>query len=300
MSTKNTLVVVTCLEDKWKFEMLCRSMYAFLEPCNVIVIYNEMHKKMGEFFQWFDPIQAKFLKKFNVQAHSAAEFYPSKYLEKPYTDPVHASGGWVKQQILKILVSSHVTTPEYVVFDSKNFFTRHCSLEDIEKTTHHGSWTLKGVTEWTKICCERLDLIYPGYHLKLRANTTPYWVKTKVAKRLIQYIGSVDDFVCWFSENAMAKGVSPAEFILYDLMETKLGQREEGTVLGNNATIWMHHIHGQKKSVNEIGEYIKNNPACVAGFHGGVNNLLSLGDIKTILDICKISFILPQYSSSPF
>jgi hypothetical protein len=301
MSTKKTsLVIITCLKDKWKFEMLCRSMSVFLEPCDVVIVYNEMQKKMPEWLDWFEVIRTKFLKKFNIKTYSVADFYPKKYIDKPYTDPVHASGGWVKQQVLKLLVAQKVNTPEYVIFDSKNFFTRPGSLQDIEKTIPHGHWTLAGVTEWTKICCEKLELIYPGHQLKLRSNTTPYFFKTNVARRLVKKLGGNDEFIQWFSKTALLPKVSPAEFILYELFEMKSDQRDIGTTLANNATVWMHHIHGQAMTPESLGLWIKGNPNFVAGLHGGVNTLLSLTDVKQILEICGISFILPQYSSSPF
>ena len=303
MSTERTLVIVTCHKDKWKFEMLCRSMKLFLEPCNIIIVYNEIKSKYEEWLEWFAPINSKNLKKFGIVMHNAEDLYPDELYGS--NDPVYRSGGWVKQQVLKLLVAQKIKTPKYIIIDSKNFFIKKCNINNIDNTYPHGYWTLPGVTQWTKACCKKLDLIYPGHQLKLRANTTPYIFKTNVARRLVKRFGSNLDFVMWFNDTSRRPDVSPAEFILYELFELKTNNRDwDGTRNNNNTTLWMHYIHREKMDIEQLAEHIKTRSdeldICVSGFHSGMHDLLTYEDVKYILTYLGIDFILPMDRYGPF
>lgn len=306
MSTlKRTLFVVTCQHDKWKFEMMCRSIGAFLEPCCIVIVHNESDKKYKEWLEWFDHINQTFLTKFSVVTYPASKFWPKNIPQ--HLDYELELGGWVGQQMLKILGHSVIKTEEYLILDSKNFFFRPYNIDDTPDCNAHGNWTLRDVTEWTKLSCNKLGLIYPGHHLKLRPNVTPYIFKTHVAKRLIKYFGSNLSFYCWFAETALLPEISPAEFILYDLFELRLGQRSTDPDLPHTcSTIWRHQLLDEGKTPKQIAndiiqEYNDNvNPCPISGFHSGVDPLLTMKNVKDILAILGVDFIMPTNSLGPF
>jgi len=302
MSTTNrTLVIVTCVKDKWKLEMLMRSMFAFLESCPVVIIYNEQDKKYKEWLEWFTPLKEKLLKRFNVQTFKGRELVDIPSLEYSRTN------GWTSQQILKILAHQKVKTPEYVIIDSKNFFMKKCSLNDILRSTPHGFWTLEGVTEFTKYCCDFLELAYPGHQLKLRANVTPYVMQTRVANRLVKKWKDKEIFFRWFVEAAHMPQHSPAEFVLYELYELKTRQRIVDDrpyphIPSSYATLWDISFRGNP-TVKEAAQWVKSmrdSGIYVSGIHSSIHWMLNLQDVKTILKVLDCEFILPQTVTCPF
>ena len=307
MSTlKKTLFVVTCQHDKWKFEMMCRSISAFLEPCRIVIVHNESDKKYKEWLEWFNTnINETLLYKFSVVTYPSSHFWPKDIPQ--HLDYELELGGWVGQQMLKILGHSVIKTEEYLILDSKNFFFRPYNIDDTPSCNAHGNWTLRGVTEWTKLSCQRLGLTYPGYHLKLRPNVTPYIFKTHVAKRLVKYFGGNLSFYCWFAETALLPEISPAEFILYDLFELRLGQRSNDPDEPiTYSTIWRHQLLQEKQTPKQIAHTIIKEyndglkPCPISGFHSGVEPLLTLKDVRDILKILDIDFIMPTNSLGPF
>jgi hypothetical protein len=302
MSTDNrTLVIVACVKDKWKFEMLIRSMFAFLKPCPVIIIYNEQDKKYKEWLEWFTPLKEKLLKNFNVQTFKARDLVDIPLIEYARIN------GWTSQQVFKILAHQKVKTPEYVILDSKNFFMKHCSLDDILRSTPHGYWTLQDVTEFTKYVCDYFDMAYPGHHLKLRANVTPYIIQTRVAKRLVKKWKDNTDFFRWFVEAAMMPQNGPAEFILYELYELKTRQRivdemPNPHILSSYATLWDINFRGNP-TIKEAAEWVKSmreKGVYISGIHSSIHWILNLKDMKTILQVLDCEYILPQTVHAPF
>ena len=296
-----TFVCITCLKDKWKFEMLMRSMYAMLEPCDVIIVYNEGAKKYKEWLDWFLPLKETLLQKFSVRYFKAGDFIDLKDFDFIETS------GWHSQQALKLLVHDQVFTNEYVILDSKNFFLKKCSIMDIKRSEPHGNWTLKGVTAYTEFMCKYLDIVYPGHHLKLRANVTPYIMQTKLVRRLVRRWKTNTQFYDWFIDTAKRPGHSAAEFILYELWELKMqqriiDQRPTPDTYSNYATIWHHSLVGQP-SASQLGGWIRdqrNKGILVGGFHSGIHKQINLADIKTILKMLELEYILPQTADSPF
>ncbi len=302
MSTDNrTLVIVACVKDKWKFEMLIRSMFAFLKPCPVVIIYNEQDKKYKEWLEWFTPLKEKLLKNFNVQTFKARDLVDIPLIEYARIN------GWTTQQVFKILVHEKVKTPEYVILDSKNFFMKNCSLDDIFRSTPHGHWTLQDVTEFTKYVCDHFDMAYPGHHLKLRANVTPYIIQTRVAKRLVKKWKDNTDFFRWFVEAALTPGYGPAEFILYELYELKTRQRivdemPNPHILSSYATLWDINFRGNP-TIKEAAEWVRSmrdQGVYISGIHSSIHWILNLKDMKTILQVLDCEHILPQTVHAPF
>lgn len=295
MSTKKrSLVIVTCKRDQWKFEMLLRSIFSFVEPCPIIIIYNEQDNKYKEWCEWFEVLKP-LLGKFYVKTFKASDFM--------YVDFVNNSG-WLSQQYLKLFAYKEIRTEEYIVLDSKNFFIQKCSLDDIQHSRPHGNWRFPNLEEWVKEVCKFYDIYYPGKHLKLRSTVTPYIMKTRVVRRMFKNWNNETDFINWFGNLAREEHISPSEFILYELYEAKTKQRDApGGQIANYVTLWGHHLVDTKDPII-LGKIIKEentkNNVLVSGIHGGIDKFLSLSDVKTILQVIRCEHILPQTVSSPF
>lgn len=295
MSTeKRSLVVVTCKRDQFKFEMLVRSLFAFVKPCKIIIIYNEQDNKYNEWLDWFQGIKP-LLSNFYVKTFKASDFMDVNF--------EHTSG-WLSQQYLKLFAFTEVMTEEFVVLDSKNFFIQHCSLDDIQHSTPHGNWRFPNLEEWVKEACKFYDIYYPGKHLKLRSTVTPYIMKTRVVRRMFKKWDNKNHFIDWFGTLAREEHISPSEFILYELYEAKTKQRDPSTgQIANYATLWGHHI-ANTKDPKILGAIVKEEnikrQVLVSGIHGGIDKFLSLEDVKNILKTLDCEHILPQTVSSPF
>ncbi len=282
-----TLVVITHHEDKWKLEMLCKSMSAFLDSCDVHIVYAEIKSKYDEWSIWFEKINSSYLERFNVTTSQKK---------------IDISSGWIGQQILKILVAKDIKTPEYVLLDSKNFFIKKSNINEIVNTKPSKDWLKLDQVQWTKLCCEKLGL---KLQLCLRANDTPYVLKTDVAKNLILEFGTDKHFINWFNAISLQAYISPAEFILYELYEIKTGNRDtNGVKNGNNTTLWSYLIYDNKMDLQQLVDYIKIRSekynVNISGFHRSLHDLLSKKDIKFILRNLDLEFLMPDSISGPF
>ena len=112
---------------------------------------------------------------------SPASFHSSIFIirdEELINSEIRA--GWLKQQILKLLVHRFVTSHWYLVLDSDCFFTRHCSPKDffvndkarVNLSTGHDTWW-KSASRFT------------GYAIPSpRCGVTPMLLHTCVVKEL--------------------------------------------------------------------------------------------------------------------
>ena len=302
MSTrKRSLVIVTCLKDKFKLEMLCRRVFAFLEPCDIVIIYNERSAKYAEWLEWFNSLKEKILKKFWVRTYSGPELIGID----DYSYCQH--DGWVRQQALKLLSYSLVNTLEFVVMDSKNFFMVPCSLDDIHYSNPHSNWRHPRIENYVELCCKLLDYPYNGPDLRLRPNITPYIFKTRFCKRLVKKLSKNNlEFYKFIVDTAMMEHIGPAEFLLYEIFELKSGVRddvwEQPMPRVSYCTVWLHTLKHSNKPQG-LAEYIakkRDGGILVSGIHKKVDEFLTLKDVEIFLKHLGIDFILPQTVSSPF
>src|SRR6056300_1081890 len=282
-----TLVVVTHHGDKWKLEMLCKSMSAFLDTCDVHIVYNEIKSKYDEWCEWFEKINSSYLKRFSVTTCQKK---------------IDVNSGWISQQILKILVAKDIRTPEYVLLDSKNFFIKKSNINEIVNTKPTDGWLKLDQVQWAKLCCEKLGL---KLQLYLRTNDTPYVLKTDVARKLVKEFGTDKDFIDWFDTISIRAYISPAEFILYELFEIKSGNRDTtGVDTGNNTTLWSYQMYDYNMDLQQLVDYIKFRSekynVNISGFHRSLHDLLSQKDIEYILHALDLEFLLPDSVSGPF
>lgn len=216
-----TIVVVTCEKDQYEFELLCRTIRKFLEPSRLIFICNEHNCE--KWFTWYNEVIAPLLKKHKVKLFKKHDFWDYTHEEHIH---VLQREGWVDQQVIKLAIAKHVTTKEYICVDSKNFFIRPCNTLHIKQAEPISSdWAGELRLNWIKFCCETLNVRYPGEHIKLTGNITPYIIDTKQAQALVTHFGGSELFYVWFITNAVPEAISPGEFFLYEIWLIKNGLR---------------------------------------------------------------------------
>jgi len=262
-------------------------MSAFLDTCDVHIVYNEIKSKYDEWCEWFEKINSSYLKRFSVTTCQKK---------------IDVNSGWISQQILKILVAKDIRTPEYVLLDSKNFFIKKSNINEIVNTKPTDGWLKLDQVQWAKLCCEKLGL---KLQLYLRTNDTPYVLKTDVARKLVREFGTDKDFIDWFDTISIRAYISPAEFILYELFEIKSGNRDTtGVDTGNNTTLWSYQMYDYNMDLQQLVDYIKFRSekynVNISGFHRSLHDLLSQKDIEYILHALDLEFLLPDSVSGPF
>lgn len=292
-----TLVVVTCKRDQWNFDLLCRSLGKYVEPCKIIFIYNENVEEFRSWQKVFKLNYLPYITKFDITLMTREQFWTQEItnhlidLEKC---------GWVDQQILKLAVANFVSTEEYIVLDAKNFFISKTYIESIEqiKSAPTG-WCDQILKNWIVTCCETFSLEVPSTPIKLTQNTTPYLIRTQSAKELIDFFGGIDFLFKWFTLEARKEKHSPSEFFLYEIYTMRYGYRNLGSTLQNCISFWefMHtkdrwRMQDYLKYINTSKEINKN--ISVAGIHGGMRKFWTCSFATEILKNLDCGDIIPD------
>lgn len=217
-----TIVVVTCEKDKYEFELLCRTIQKFLEPSRLIFVCNEY--ECDDWFSWYKTNMAPLLKKHRVKLFKKHDFWSYEHEEHLHE---LQKEGWIDQQVIKLAVAKHVDTKDYICLDSKNFFIRPCNVFNIKQAAPISSdWAGELRQNWIKLCCRTLGVRYPGEHIKLTGNITPYILDKQQALNLVEHFGGSEKLYVWFSTESLPESISPGEFFLYEIWLIKHGLRD--------------------------------------------------------------------------
>lgn len=294
MSTKKTtLVIVTCVKDKWQFEMLIRSLYKFVSPCQISIVCNELDNDYDKWMIWFYQLQKLFLKKFDVKISKLHD----------YTNEIDNYGGWIRQQILKLFVSNAILTEEYIVLDSKNFFIKPTDITNIKRCAAHTNWRSDQLEKWIEYCCCEFEYPY-NKNIAVRSTLTPYIFKTHVVKALLQKWKSKQQFIEWFISTGRRQEATHSEFVLYDIFENYYGERNEVSDINFNfSTIWGKDIVKENNlyyHAHLILEKYKKYNITVSGLHRSVFNYITLKELENFLKILHCEAILPGITTYNF
>lgn len=290
-----SLMVVTCDKDEWNFQLLCRSMEKFLEPCKFIIVYNESVNQFRGWQKFFKRKCLPHLSKFDVKVMHKGNFWND-------VDECHLTDlekeGWVDQQVIKLGVAEHIDTEHYVVIDAKNFFVKHTHLTDIGQIKPEPTdWCEPILKNWIVTCCETFELVVPERPIRLTQNTTPYIIRTESAKDLLKFFGGVKFLYKWFTLEARKEKHSPAEFFLYETFTMRYGYRNNGNCLGNCMAFW-EHMHTQqhyrtKDYLNHIDHMFERYDVRVAGIHRIMRSIWTQDQASIILNKLNCGDILP-------
>lgn len=111
------LVTVTCLKDFNQMRLQAESIQRFLEPCTHYVIVNDEYIDKRLWSNMLAPYYTN---------HKLILLFPDWYMYG-HSSGIHS--GWMKHQVHKLIISEQLDD-DYIALDSKNFFIKHCSLED--------------------------------------------------------------------------------------------------------------------------------------------------------------------------
>lgn len=292
-----TLVVVTCERDTWEFELLCNSMEKFLEPCKVIFVYNENQPSVSKWKKYFEKNLRPKLSKFDITILHKDDFWSLD--DESHLTPLEKEGH-VDQQVIKLAVSKHVTTNDYIVFDAKNFFIAPCYIEQIGQIIPAPTdWCEPILKNFIVTCMETFNLKQPEGNVRLTQNTTPYTFSSTTARKLVHYFGGTVSLYKWFTIEARKDKHCPAEFFLYELFSIRHGEsRNLGSVKQNSITLWEHMATKDRWTlqdyVNHIYDMKKTYDVYVAGLHKGLRPFLTDREIKFLLQRLGVGDILPK------
>lgn len=296
---KESMVIVTCIKDMWNFEMLCISIEKYLQPTVIYIIYNDSEENYDKWYKFYNKKLYKYLRMHKVIIKTKRDYW-NIYAESHLTDP--EKDGWVDQQVLKLVVARDIKSKTYVCIDSKNFFIRPTSIEDIAQITAEPiTWTEPVLENWVKYCCKTLKISYPGNRIKLTQNTTPYRIDTEQAMTLIQHFSGIDNFYKWFTNSGKLPENNPSEFFLYELWLKKQGiYKNYKYSKQNSASMWGFMIEDlqwkEQDFVDYINEQIVMHDVKVAGLHKTLLTLLTEDQIKRILAPSANQDLLPSHN----
>lgn len=242
-----TLVIVTCYRDLDQLSILIKSINLYLEPSKILIILNEE----DNFFIWKNWYLLNTISdNHDVKIVLRRDLLPSSIHKGIET----YKNNWIIQQILKILAAELVTTEQYILLDSKNFFIKQISLNKIKQSEpaklpdpfYQNLLWISAVV--SKLSRPLNELIHYRGALMLSQAATPYVLETEHVKELLKYFGGSVQFVNWYIRiadnvlelnNDILPNVLISEFYLYELFSLlELTSEWDTTVPTNNMTFW--------------------------------------------------------------
>jgi len=146
--------------------------------------------------------------------------------------------GYFRQQILKLLISKYIRAESYLILDSKNFFCKETTEEDISHLREGGDW-VKNFEERIK----PFDIFLYDRIIKLANDLnvpvpkliwdiiTPFRMKTLIAQKIVDTLDL--PYMCF-------KNDWPTEFILYRLFTNCPLDTADIIVKPIGFTLWLH------------------------------------------------------------
>lgn len=188
-------LTVTCNRDRWLFELQLQS-FKFLKSFKLHVVINE--DDPSGWLSWFNTLDCNFV---------------TLYYKKDFTN---IADGWVSQQLIKLYFANHIDE-DYVVLDSKNFFTKN--INNIVNTYRTNFNNFKQTQQVL------------GFN-KYVSPSTPYVLKSKIVKEIIK-----NNFEQWFLSLDQ-----PSEFLVYDayLQEHNIHCEFDNPI---SKTLWYYEIY---------------------------------------------------------
>lgn len=207
-----TLVCVTCLRDWWTLQRQILSFSKYLPPEQKILYVIEDKDPHIWLYRWVNSNCGELLKNQKVQI-----VIGQLYLRNWKDVAEITNNGWLRQQLLKLLVVKEQLEPCMVV-DSKDFLIAPLDVTDLG-----GHATVLPVSSIEK---HEFKWIYDVYQQMIPISsvdhvcdcTTPYIMNPNVIKRGINEWRGGDIVLFW------SKHVMQAEFWLYHLWHTKQGK----------------------------------------------------------------------------
>ena len=136
--------------------------------------------------------------------HDIIHYYPVHLQSKVkliYADDLYKdthpewSSNWNTQQVTKIMISSMITTPYYLILDSKNHFIRPVNKSTFfytDNSPYMYGYEGHSMNDQYNNCLEYYQTVHPedipGYPNNIVDTITPYVLITQYVKDMVQYI----------------------------------------------------------------------------------------------------------------
>lgn len=257
----NELLIVTCDQHRWQFLIQCKSIYTYLEPCQISIVINEIDS--NDWLAWFNLECRPYFSKHELVLYTLDDF------NMPYI----GRDGYARQQSIKLLFS-YKTNNEYVTLDSKHWFVKPIDLEEIPRQGRSTNLINKErFNQFYLKCLERF-----GDH-DIRHIETPYIINPAVVKKLVD---SFEDngFLKWFTDFEK----HPSEFMCYDMFAQSIGEEQDpGVPYLYGTTVWVEEeLHLWP---TYLADYYK-----ILGIHHSLLEFIDKEQIEQSLNLISIKF----------
>lgn len=123
------LATVTCNRDFQQMLLQAESIEKFVEPCTHIIIINEDKPDLDFWYRWLKPYYKNHKLEIipRITYHYPTSFLGTGISQSPSGDA--SSNGWRTQQLQKLLLA-YEFEDDYLLLDSKNFFTKKTNINE--------------------------------------------------------------------------------------------------------------------------------------------------------------------------
>lgn len=123
------LATVTCNRDFQQMLLQAESISKFVEPCQHVIIINEDKPDLDFWYRWLKP----YYKNHKLEIIPRITYhYPTSFLGTGISQSTSgdaSSNGWRTQQLQKLLLA-YEFEDDYLLLDSKNFFTKRANINE--------------------------------------------------------------------------------------------------------------------------------------------------------------------------
>lgn len=266
------VIVVTCLVDRLHFLILCKTAGRHLKPCTFNIIINERDDNLKFLKSWIENTCLKYIPLHKVRIFSEEEIHPEIHKLK--------INGWKSQQLLKLFYFKKTKSDSYWVLDSKNWFIKDCSIEDISKSKPD------------KISPDKIPSMIKYAKKKIRPRSkqishtvvpyeTPYLIKKDVVKYMIGIFKNTNNFMTHFKLDEY-----PSEFMLHSFFDDLINiDNTDYNSVRIHRTIWETDIVYYKKTTTELWEeFQKREDYLILSIHKLVLRKMTIDDFERVLN----------------
>ena len=218
MTQKTSIITISCIRDLAMLELQAQGIFNYLDKsCPVYIIVNE--ENTDEWFKQFNQSIKHYYQNHSLTIFTKQEFVAQWNQWIPHQVNPWAVG-WETQQVLKLLISLRINTPQYLILDSQNFLIRPWTPTkyDSNRVPARPGHFVMPMDIWDDYTT-KLGVEHKQPSKETMAMCTPMFVDTAVVRSLVDNFGGESNFASWFKSASKIK----SEFILYLLWLEKIG-----------------------------------------------------------------------------
>jgi len=264
-SKKQEIVTITCSRDFEEMKRQSRSINLFVkEKCTHYVVIEDSDISIDTWQSSLQPFYTKHKLILLTTYDFGIDFEELRNI----------AAGWVIQQLLKLYIVSKITTEQYLILDSKNFFIKNVSLNEWPVIEGNGMTNeINTENKWYDFIKYMSDSLNKPVPSSFSLAHTPFVFRTSVVKEIVNTCDLTDMF---FKFNKGYEKIS--EFNLYCLFSP-----EPVNVTAFYKTFWPDKAFPTTEEILEI----HTDPAILMlAFHRGLSdqNLLEFRELTQFIE----------------